>query len=97
MARLAHFRPRRPTLIIADELRDGSLEQVLQALGTAKADFRHPVRLLVIDAALPGMLELRFDTDAQRWHTPVHDLGQVSVIALSGTQMADNGERSPPP
>ncbi|ENO84711.1 hypothetical protein [Thauera linaloolentis] len=97
MARLAHFRPRRPTLMIADELRNDSLRQILHALGTAQAGFGHPVRLLVIDAALPSMLELHFDTDTQWGHTPVHDLGQVSVIDLSGTRMADNGERRPPP
>jgi hypothetical protein len=81
--RLAQFRPRRPTLIIADELRDESLDSAFQALSAARADFRHPVRLLFVDVALPSVLALRFDSAAQRWHTPVHDLGAVPVIDFS--------------
>jgi len=66
--RLAYFRPRRPTLIVADALRGDSLEPVLQALAAAKADYRHPVRLLMIDAG------------SQYWPARVYDPGQVKVI-----------------
>ncbi|WP_341645187.1 hypothetical protein [Thauera sp. SDU_THAU2] len=89
MARLARFRPRRPTLIIADQLRGSSLEQALQALNGAASDYRHPVRLLVLDAALPSMLKLRFDADAQRCYTPACSSGPVSVIDFAGRHFQD--------
>ncbi len=85
-ARLAQFRPRRPTLIIADELRESSLDSALQALAAARVDFRHPVRLLVIDVALPGALAMQFDAISRQWKTPAHDLATVPVIDCSGVR-----------
>ena len=89
MARLARFMPRLPKLIIADQLRGSSLEQALQALSGAASDYRHPVRLLVIDEALPSMLKLRFDADAQRCYTPACSSGPVSVIDFAGRHFQD--------
>ena len=66
--RLAYFRPRRPTLIVADAWRGDSLEPVLQVLAAAKADYRHPVRLLVINA------------DCQHWPARVFGPGQATLI-----------------
>lgn len=79
-ARLADFRPRRPTLIIADSLSDAGLGRALQTLCAAKMNYRHPVRLLVIDAKVPGVLELHFDAGTRRWQTSLGGLGEVPVI-----------------
>lgn len=68
LVRLARFRPRRPTLIIADALRGDALAQALRVLGAAQVDYRHPVRLLVVDA------------DGQRGHAGAHGLGPATVI-----------------
>ncbi len=57
IARLAAFRPRRPTLIIATRLGSSAhLEQVLQIFCATQADYHHPVRLLVLELAVPGAL-----------------------------------------
>lgn len=68
LVRLARFRPRRPTLIIANALCGDGLAQVLRVLGATKADYRHPVRLLVVDG------------DGRHWHAGAQDLGRVTVI-----------------
>lgn len=68
MVRLARFRPRRPTLIIANALRGDALAQVLRVLGAAKAHYRHPVRVLVMNV------------DGQCWPAGTQDLGRVTVI-----------------
>lgn len=68
MVRLARFRPRRPTLIIAKALSGDALAQVLRVLCAAQAHYRHPVRLLVIEA------------DGQHWPAGAQDLGRVTVI-----------------
>ena len=54
LARLAHFQPRRPTLIVAQGLADATLRQVLQVLGARQAGWRQPMRLLVVAAAPPA-------------------------------------------
>lgn len=69
--RLARFRPRRPTLIIASTLRGDSLAQTLQTLAAAKAEYHHPVRLLMLDA------------DAQPWPARVYGPGQVTLIQFA--------------
>lgn len=66
--RLATFTPRRPTLIIARELTDDALAQVLQALRCAQSGYRHPVRLLILDG------------DARRWPPGTDALGPVTMI-----------------
>ncbi|QHE88585.1 hypothetical protein [Hydrogenophaga sp. BPS33] len=75
LAQLAHFRPRRPTLILADGLSGRSLEEALRALSAARVDYRHPVRLLVIDVALPSVMALGLDHESGQWKTSVIDLG----------------------
>ncbi len=83
---LARFRPRRPTLLIADALLDHALQDAVKWLSAARADFRHPVRLLVIDVALPGALALRFDAVRQDWRAHAYGLGRVDVISLGGAR-----------
>ena len=68
VVRLAQFRPRRPTLIIANALGGEDLARVLRVLGAAQAHYRHPVRLLVMDV------------DGRHWHAGAHDLGPVTAI-----------------
>lgn len=50
---LADFRPRRPTLVIAQGLPASAIGAAVPLLVAAHHDYRHPVRLLVLDAALP--------------------------------------------
>jgi hypothetical protein len=56
LARLAHFQPRRPTLIVAQGLADATLRQVLQVLDARRAAWRQPVRLLVVAPSPPTAL-----------------------------------------
>jgi hypothetical protein len=86
LGKLAQFRPRRPTLLVADELGADSLDRAVQWLSAARVDFRHPVRLLFIDVALPSTLALRFDARKLEWHTRTHELGKVEVISLAGAR-----------
>ena len=58
VAPLAHFRPRRPTLIVADALHPQVLAQALRALQAHQATFRHPVRLLVLTERGHGVAAL---------------------------------------
>ncbi|MDO9439179.1 hypothetical protein [Hydrogenophaga sp.] len=83
LVQLSHFRPRRPTLMIADELSGHSLEEALRALIAARVDYRHPVRLLVIDVAPPSVLALRRDHETELWKTAVNDLGVVHYIGFT--------------
>lgn len=54
LARLARFQPRRPTLMVAQGLPDATLHHVLHVLGSRHADFRQPVRLLVVAPSPPA-------------------------------------------
>ncbi len=81
--RLGQFLPRRPTLLVADELQPSSLLEAITDLNARRADFRHPVRLLVIDSAIPAALQLAWQAAEQRWWTALQDLGEVPVFDLS--------------
>ncbi|MEO3690788.1 hypothetical protein [Roseateles paludis] len=50
---LASFRPRRPTLLIAQGLPAPTVTSAVQHLLAAHASYRHAVRLLVLAAAMP--------------------------------------------
>jgi len=54
--RLDRFLPRRPTLFIADELTASSVATCIARLDTRWAEFRYPVRVLVIAADSPDSL-----------------------------------------
>ena len=81
--RLERFRPRRATLIVADELAPESLRKAIEDLNSQRSDFRHPLRLLIVDAALPGTLGLRWEADGGVWMTGVPELGETPVVDLS--------------
>src|SRR5690606_37931883 len=49
LARLADFRPRRPTLMVVQGLSAAEQTQALRTLQGAQAHYRHPVRLLLLD------------------------------------------------
>lgn len=49
---LAQFRPRAPTLMLLDTPGLGVARQVIATLRAAAAEYRHPVRLLLIDEAI---------------------------------------------
>ena len=51
---LAHFRPRRATLMVADAMPTEVLQAHLATLRAQAPHYRHAVRLLVLDAALTG-------------------------------------------
>lgn len=87
-ARLAVFAPRRATLIVADEVPSQSLILAIDVLNARRSEFRHPVRLLIIDAALPGSLGLRWDADRAVWVSGVPELGEVLVIDMSTVRFA---------
>lgn len=54
---LERFVPRRPTLLIAGEMKADRLAEIIDALAQRSAGFRHPVRLLCLAAApLPPRL-----------------------------------------
>ena len=46
-AALPHFRPRRPTLMVADAMPDAALRAAIDTLAAAAPQFRWPVRLVV--------------------------------------------------
>lgn len=81
---LARFRPRRPTLIVADGLHPQVLAQALGALQANQASFRHPVRLLVLTERGDGVAALYREGStgaslagprlAQQAHLPVFEL-----------------------
>jgi hypothetical protein len=83
---LPHFLPRRATLLIADELLPATLLDCISRLSERRTKFRNPVRLLVIDTALPASLGLVRDGDSGTWSTAVNDLGEVEVMDLSAVQ-----------
>lgn len=85
--RLGQFRPRRATLLIADELQPVSLLQCIELLNTQRVEFRHPVRLLVIDTALPAALGLVWRAETRQWHSDAQELGVVPVHDLSAVRL----------
>jgi len=81
--RLERFLPRRATLIVADELPPESLRKAIEDLNSRRSDFRQPVRLLIVDAALPSTLGLRWEAEGGVWMTGVQELGETPVVDLS--------------
>lgn len=81
---LQSFRPRRPTLIVADGLHPRLLAQALRMLQGRCAAFNHPVRLLVLapspqdlpplQSAAPQSLAARSEPLARQGSVPVFDL-----------------------
>jgi hypothetical protein len=53
--RLQQFQPRRATLIVADALPADALRASIATLQARSADFRHPVRLLIVGAVPPNV------------------------------------------
>lgn len=88
LVRLAGFLPRRATLLVADELTPLTLLDAITKLKGRRADFRHPVRLLIIDTVLPGCLGLGLDAERRVWTTNIHELGEVPVVSLSDVRFA---------
>ncbi|MCW5623366.1 MAG: ATP-binding protein [Burkholderiales bacterium] len=88
--RLQQFRPRRATLIIADECEPATLRSCVDMLAAHRADFRHPVRLLIIDVAVPSELGLTWDGAARKWKTAARreteGWGPITVVDLSGVR-----------
>jgi hypothetical protein len=68
--RLPRFLPRRATLMVADAWPAASLRECISALNARRADFHHPVRLLIVDTALPAGFS---------------GLGEARVIAMVDT------------
>lgn len=80
LTHLQAFRPRRATLILADGLHPRLLSSALQALEQHCAEFRHPVRVLVVDAAQPAADRLCGARQAAKPCAQVR--GQVPVFEL---------------
>lgn len=90
LQRLGQFLPRRATLIVADQLSADSLKRAIELLAARAPDFRHPVRLLILDAVLPASLDLRWDARRASWPTAVHELGDVPVVELFGARLTSS-------
>lgn len=63
---LARFRPRRATLIVAEASSADHLKHCISVLDSHRAEFRHPVRLLVLgeggaEVALPGVKRISLE------------------------------------
>jgi len=59
LTRLNAWRPRRPTLLLMDDPPPDSMRIVVKTLQRQREHYRHPVRLLIVDQALPAELFLR--------------------------------------
>lgn len=74
ITRLTEFNPRRPTLIIANNLGNSpNLAQALQILLAAKSNYRHPVRLLLNDIVVPSALAQGRGAGAPSWQILAHN------------------------
>ncbi len=78
---LRSFHPRRATLMVAVAMPAGALRERIDVLCARCAAFQHPVRLLVVDGALPAALDLTLDPDGATWR---NGTGAVPVISVSG-------------
>lgn len=75
------WRPRRPTLLLLDDPRPGDAEAVIGALERNHSAFRFPVRLLIVDQALPLNLNIKLDSYAASGDlAPTGELKGVSTI-----------------
>ena len=78
---LRAFHPRRATLMVAVALPPDALLERIAVLSARCEAFQHPVRLLVVDGALPAALGLSVDPDGTTWH---NGTDAVPVMDLSG-------------
>ncbi len=81
---LRQFLPRRATLMVADAMPSAALLERIAVLSARCGAFHHPVRLLIVDAALPEALSLTRDALGASWQSALPGVGAVPVIALSG-------------
>jgi hypothetical protein len=68
LARLKHWRPRAPTLLILDDPPVGRCEAVISTLARNQSKFWYPVRLLIVDQFIPPDLPILKNTDRDGWH-----------------------------
>jgi hypothetical protein len=92
--RLKTFRPRRATFLVADQLSAPSLTQCIDDLMAHRAEFRHPVRLLVVDCVVPSALEFRWKDERQRWTDNTNDLAPVTILHMSDARFGAEAFRS---
>lgn len=81
--RLKTFRPRRATLLVADQLSAPTLTQCIDDLMAQRTESHHPVRLLVVDCVVPSALELRWQDERPHWTSSRSDLGPVTILHMS--------------
>lgn len=58
---LKAWRPRRPTLLLLDDPHLGDAKAVIEELEVQSRQFRHPVRLLIVNQSAPTELNLKHD------------------------------------
>ncbi|MEM6900415.1 MAG: hypothetical protein AAF583_11650 [Pseudomonadota bacterium] len=80
---LQNWRPRRPTLIIFDDPTEGDTNKVVQALLGSRAEFRHDVRLLVVNQSAPIDMKIQRAGSYGDWRSGVMPFGVAPVIAPS--------------
>jgi hypothetical protein len=81
---LRKFLPRRATLMVADAMPSEAVLERVSALSARCAAFHHPVRLLIVDTALPAALGLTRDAEGASWQSTLPGVGAVPVITLAG-------------
>lgn len=80
--RLAVFAPRRATFIVADGWTPQSLVLVIEALHARASAFRHPVRLLIVNAPACRTFRLRGEAERTVWMGAAQQWGAMPVIDM---------------
>ncbi|MFD2233554.1 hypothetical protein [Phaeospirillum tilakii] len=96
IAQLSCWRPRRPTLLLLDDPRDGDAAQIVAALQKSETQFRHPVRLIVMQQTPPIALDLinaegKFESKIRgvdQYFVLDEGMGPAEVRGLAGTLYA---------
>lgn len=90
LERLKLWRPRRPTILILDDPTPGSSREVIAALSASSAEYRYPVRLVIINQTIPRELAIsRTDTGILYSRLPSFDQNPVIVTENSNFTLAD--------
>ena len=81
LSRLVSWRPRRATIIVIDDPSPRAARTALQTLRATASEFRHPVRVLVVDQAITDSLDIRWDFVGERWASRLLPSNQSVLVA----------------
>ena len=91
---LSAWRPRRPTLLLLDDPKPGDCLAIIRRLEEGHDQFRFPVRLLIVDQALPAELGFRLVGTKGNWEAAVVKAFDGEIIFLDTRAGLDFGEVS---